>query len=160
MLCRLRYVKNSGITSMPIASITLGFLPLVSFSRIPGAQTCCLLGFLYDHLWLLLTRVRKCMPKSYDADESNRLIFCAPSALQNHVLGRLSINQSLMSGGSVWFIRKRCALYSLSLARHLAVPCVNSPIKALPLMMVPLTHDRARAHSYKGTAAMYSMVMS
>ena len=38
----------------------------------------------------------------------------AIAGLQNHVLGRLSINQSLMSGGSVWFIRKRCALSVLS----------------------------------------------
>lgn len=29
-LCRVQYLKGAGITRMPIASITLGFLPLVS----------------------------------------------------------------------------------------------------------------------------------
>ena len=29
-LCRVQYLKGASITRMPIASITLGFLPLVS----------------------------------------------------------------------------------------------------------------------------------
>ena len=29
-VCRVQYLKGAGITRMPIASITLGFLPLVS----------------------------------------------------------------------------------------------------------------------------------
>ena len=29
--------------------------------------------------------------------------------LQNHIMGRLSMNTCLMAGGSSWFVRKRCA---------------------------------------------------
>ena len=107
---RLRYVKNSGITSMPIASITVGFLPLVSSSVISGGQTGSQAGFLYNCLCVVFKRGASNSVQELDgADESFDSYNLPPSVLQNHVLGRLSINQSLMSGGSVWFIRKRCS---------------------------------------------------
>ena len=34
--------------------------------------------------------------------------------LQNHIMGRLSMNACLMAGGSSWFVRKRCVFHCAS----------------------------------------------